>query len=305
MTGTELHYFRYEFFALGSDCVFQLFAATDALAHAASAEATREVLRIETRYSRYHEDSELYRINAAAARGGVVDVDPETAALIDYAYAGHRLSDGLFDISSGVLRKVWNFSSGQVPGDDAIAAILPLVGLDKVEWQPPRLTFNKAGMELDFGGIGKEYAADRVAQICKEKGIGHGLIDLGGDIALVGPRPDGSPWRIGIRDPAEPARPIMAVNLRTGGLATSGDYERCIEVDGHRYGHILNPLTGWPVRGLSSVSVFSEQCLTAGTLATIAMLKGRAGADWLQRRGVRHVVVDENDRVSGSEALIG
>lgn len=304
MTTNDLVYFKYEFNALGSDCIFQLFGAGDALAHAASAEAMREVFRIEARYSRYREDSELSRINTVAATGGTIEVDAETGALLDYAYACYRLSGGLFDITSGVLRKVWNFSSGRIPNENAISATLPLIGLDKIKWQSARLTFNTPGMELDFGGIGKEYAADRAAQICRTMGIGHGLIDLGGDVSLIGPRPDGSPWRIGIRDPVLPAQPLTTVNLTSGALATSGDYERCIEVNGQRYCHILNPLTGWPVRGVASASVISDECLIAGTLATIAMLKGADGAEWLRSRGVRHIVVDHNGRIGGTEMVI-
>ncbi len=144
-----LQYFRYEFFALGSDCVFQLYAATQTLAHAASAQATREVFRIEARYSRYRADSELSRINAVAAAGGWIDVDPEMATLLDYAYACHRLSGGLFDITSGILRKAWEFSSDRIPGDEAIAAILPFIGLDKIiyliEQQRHLLLWRQAG----------------------------------------------------------------------------------------------------------------------------------------------------------------
>jgi thiamine biosynthesis lipoprotein len=301
MTMSDLAYFKYEFFALGSDCVFQLFATCEAMAHAASAQATREVFRIEGRYSRYRDDSELSRINKVAAQGGTIEVDAETAALLDYAYACYRLSGGLFDITSGVLRKVWNFSSGRVPSKSDVTAILPRVGLDKIRWDSPRLTFDTPGMELDFGGIGKEYAVDRAAQICRAMGVEHGLIDLGGDISLIGPRADGSAWRIGIRDPTGPTQPLTTVGLASGALATSGDYERRIELNGQRYGHILNPRTGWPARGIISVSVISDECLIAGTLATIAMLKGRNGAAWLRSRGVRHIVVDQNGRVGGTE----
>lgn len=299
----SFHYFRYEFYALGSDCVFQLYAETEALAHAASAEATREVFRIEARYSRYRADSELSRINAVAGAGGSIDVDPETATLLDYAYACHRVSDGLFDITSGILRRAWDFSSDRIPGEQAIAAILPLIGLDKIEWKAPTLRFDTPGMELDLGGFGKEYAADRASDVLKKSGINSGLIDLGGDIRVVGPHPDGSLWRLGVCNPRTPGQPLALLDLKSGALATSGDYERYIEVDAERYCHILNPRTGWPARGLTSVSVICEECLVAGTLATIAMLKGPDGARWLNTIGVRSIVVDENGAVGGTEPL--
>ena len=294
--------YRFEFHALGSDCSLQLFAPTTALARDAAVAAEREVARIETRYSRYRPDSELSRINAAAMNGGSVTVDAETAGLIDYAYACYRKSDGLFDITSGVLRTVWNFASGPPPRPDAVAALLPRIGLDKIEWDNPRLTFATAGMELDFGGIGKEYAADRAAQICAAAGICHGLVDLGGDIRLLGPHPDGTPWKIGIRHPRRPETPMSAVDLVSGAIATSGDYERFMEVAGRRYCHILNPRTGWPVRELRSASVIGPDCLVAGTLATIAMLKGREGPDWLRALGVRHVVMDDDGGIAGTES---
>lgn len=298
-----LRCFRYEFYALGSDCVFQLHANSEALAHAASAEAIREVFRIEARYSRYRADSELSRINAVAATGGSIDVDPEMATLLDYAYACHRLSGGLFDITSGILRRAWDFSSSRIPGEEAIAVILPLMGLDKIRWKAPTLTFGTPGMELDLGGVGKEYAADRAADVLKKCGITAGLIDLGGDIRVVGPHPDGSAWRLGVRNPRSPAQPLTVLDLASGALATSGDYERYIEINGQRYCHILDPRTGWPARGLMSVSVICDECLVAGTLATIAMLKGPDGARWLTTIGVRRVVVDESGSVGGTEAV--
>ena len=292
----------FEFYALGSDCSLQLFAPDQSLAHDAAVASEREIGRIEARYSRYRPESELSRINETARSGGGIDVDAETAGLIDYAYACYRKSDGLFDITSGLLRRAWDFSSGNLPRGDAIAALLPRIGLDKIGWNKPRLTFATPGMELDFGGIGKEYAADRAAGLCAAMGLRHGLVDLGGDIRLIGPRPGGGSWRIGIRHPGIPDRPMAAVDLAAGALATSGDYERFIEVEGRRYCHILNPHTGWPARGLRSVSVIGPSCLVAGSLATIAMLKGRDGVAWLRSLGVGHLFVDEDGTMGGTEA---
>jgi thiamine biosynthesis lipoprotein len=295
---------KFEFFALGSDCALQLFAEGEGQAQEAATASIREVARIEARYSRYLEDSELSRINAIAKSGGTIGIDAETAGLLDYAFACYHKSDGLFDISSGPLRKAWDFSSGRLPSHQAIESLFPRIGLDKVIWNPPYLTFSRADMELDFGGIGKEYAADRAAGICKALGAQYGLVDLGGDIRLIGPRPDGSPWRIGIRHPRRPSTSIATVELTAGGLATSGDYERFLEADGQRYCHILSPRTGWPVQGLSSVSVISEDCLVAGSLATIAMLKGRNGGVWLRDLGVRHLIVNLDGVVTGTEVSV-
>jgi len=165
------------------------------------------------------------------------------------------------------------------------------------------LSFAQAGMELDFGGLGKEYAADRAAEVCGELGAGHGFVDLGGDIRVIGAQADGQPWRVGIRDPRDGAAVVAEVALSGGALATSGDYERFIELDGRRYCHILDPRTGWPAQGLSSVTVICDRCLVAGSLATSAMLRGREGGPWLEGLGVRHIVIDDGGRCSGTEPL--
>ena len=298
----------YPFDALGTACVMHLYAASAEVADAAAGAAIEEVERIEQRYSRYREDSTLAAINRSAATGGSIAVDDETGALLDYAFACHRMSDGLFDISSGILRRAWDFSSGQLPAAAEVAALLPHIGMDKLLWQRPRLTFLAPHMELDFGGIGKEYAADRAAAVCRTHGIAHGLIDLGGDICVLGPQADGSPWRIGIRDPQHPSQALAVLEIADGDLATSGNYERYIDHGGRRYGHLLNPQTGWPAGGpadwpgpgLSSVSVLASQCLLAGSLASIASLKGDAGKAWLAGLGVDHLWVDEAGHQGGS-----
>ncbi|HVU36259.1 MAG TPA: FAD:protein FMN transferase [Opitutaceae bacterium] len=269
---------RYTFPAMGSDCVLQLYDGSVEIAAAAEA----EVRRIEARYSRYLPDSLLSEINRVAAAGGSITVDSETAELIDCAELLHRMSRGLFDITSGILRRAWNFNSGQTAQQSDLDRILPLVGFEKLRWEAPRLSFPVAGMELDFGGIGKEYAVDRAAEVCAKAGIRHGLADLGGDLCAIGPRPDGSPWAVHIRHPRQTDAFIGVMNLLNGGLATSGDYERFVVVDGRRYSHILNPKTGWPTEGLASVTVIAPSCLAAGGFTTIAMLKGRDGPEWLR-----------------------
>jgi thiamine biosynthesis lipoprotein len=276
------------FLAMGSECSFHLFGDQGAAARA----ALTEVFRIENRYSRYLSTSLLAEINRVAAVGGGIGVDDETAALLDHAFACHRKSGGLFDITTGILRRAWDFSSGRVPPPEESARWLRLVGLPKVRWERPLLSFPVAGMELDFGGLAKEYAADRAAEVCRDHGIAHGLVDLGGDIRVVGPRPDGSPWSICIRDPRTPGSSLAQVSLFTGGLATSGDYERYVQGEVGRLGHILSPVTGRPVHGLASVSVIADTCLVAGSLATIAMLKADGGAGWLGELAVPSLWLD-------------
>lgn len=294
----------HRFHAMASDCAVHVHAENFAASTMIATAAEAEVRRIEQRYSRYRSDSELARINLAAAEGGVIEVDPETAGLISYAKACFQSSKGAFDITSGLLRQAWNCSRPSLPEQGEIDALLPRIGLDKVSLSNGRLAFAQAGMELDLGGLGKEYAADRAAEVCCSMGARHGFVDLAGDIRLIGPQADGQPWRIGIRDPRQPAALVAEVALDSGALATSGDYERFIELDGVRYCHLLDPRTGWPAQGLSSVTVISERCLVAGSLSTSAMLKGEAGGAWLESLGVRHIAVDDQGRCRGTEPLL-
>ena len=293
----------HRFHAMASDCAVHVQAETPAASAMIAIAAEAEVRRIEARYSRYRGDSELARINCVAAAGGTTDIDAETAGLIAYAKACFQSSGGAFDITSGLLRQAWNFSNARLPEQRQIDALLPRIGLDKVALSDGHLVFAQGGMELDLGGLGKEYAADRAAEVCSELGARHGFVDLGGDIRAIGPQHDGQPWRIGIRGSRDGAALVAEVALDAGALATSGDYERFIEVDGVRYCHILDPRTGWPAQGLSSVTVISERCLVAGSLATSAMLKGCNGVAWLKSLDVRHIAIDDQGRCSGTEPL--
>ena len=267
--------------------------------------AQAETERLEALYSRYRSSSLLSEINRVAARGGHVEVDAETASLLDYAATCHRESSGLFDITSGVLRRVWKFSKETTcrpPTAQQLRPLLELTGWEKLRWERPRLKFDLPGMEIDFGGIVKEYAADRVSARCREAGAAHGLVNLGGDISVIGARGDGAPWNIGIQHPEMPGTLLQTLALYRGGMTTSGDYERCFIVDGVRYGHVLNPRTGWPVRHLSSVTVAAEFCLVAGSASTIAMLKEADGPDWLATLGLPHLWVMPGGARGGSLA---
>jgi thiamine biosynthesis lipoprotein len=296
----RLRLYRHPFKAMGSPCEVALYAGSPGEAKRFIDAAIVDVERLEQRYSRYRADSLLSGINRAAAAGGSVEVDEETAGLLSYAETCWRESDGLFDITSGLLRQAWRFEQGQLPDPAAIESLLERVGWHRLRWRPPRLKF-APGMELDLGGIVKEYAADRVAALCWNAGVRHGIINLGGDVRIIGPRPDGGPWRIGIRHPRREAM-IESVELGSGSVATSGDYERCIVVGGVRYGHVLNPKTGWPVRHMAAVTVVGELCVVAGSASTIALLKEKEGPAWLERMGLPCLWVDVNGASGGTLA---
>ncbi|MGZ0079075.1 FAD:protein FMN transferase [Methylomonas sp. YC3] len=288
---------------MGTQCEIQLIATEHKQAKRIADIVTADVQRLEGLYSRYKPDSLLSSINQVAAMGGRITVDEETAGLLNYAATCHQQSDGLFDITSGILRQAWRFESGQLPDEQQINTLLKKVGWDKLRWQAPLLEFPLAGMELDFGGIVKEYAVDRAAGIARNAGARHGFINLGGDIKLIGPRPDGTAWRVGIHHPRQRQTLASTLALHNGAVASSGDYERCIIVNGQRYGHILNPQTGWPVRHLASVSVVGEFCVVAGSASTIAMLKEEQGPSWLEQLALPYLWIDVHGNSGGSLAV--
>ncbi len=297
---------RFRFRAMGSPCEF-LFYGKSRRAVAPIAEICgREILRLERKFSRYREDSLASRINRSAGDPTGIRVDGETAALLDFAATAHRESGGRFDPTSGVLRRVWDFRSGRLPDPRALEETLALVGWSKLRWTRPRLVLPIAGMELDFGGFVKEYAADRVAEIARREGLSSGLIDLGGDLAVVGPRPGDDPWFVGIRDPRNPEVAIARFALASGGLATSGDYERCMIVDGVRYGHLLDPRTGRShLSGPACVSVTAPHCLIAGATATIAMLHAEEDAPgFLSGIGLPHLLITQSGELGGTTRLL-
>ena len=295
-----MEYYRHTFAAMACAAEVQLYADGPEQARRAFAAAQTEVGRIEAKYSRYRDDSLLTAINRGAG-GPPVAIDAETSALLDYAHACWRQSGGLFDITAGVLRRVWDFRRGVVPDRASLQRALECIGWNRVRRGNDTIAL-ETDMEIDFGGMGKEYAADRAATAAGALGIRHGLVNLGGDLRLIGAHPDGRPWRVGIVHPRAAARTVAHVSLAEGGLATSGDYERFFIHDGARYCHILNPRTGWPVNGPQSVSVIAPLCTVAGSCATIAMLNEEGAAQYLRAQGLAYLVVDRSGQVSGTLA---
>ena len=296
--------FRFTFRAMAGEHELQVCAGAEADARRAADAAIADVVRIEAKYSRYRDDSLTTRINRAAG-GAPVPIDDETAALLRYADRCHAMSDGKFDLTSGVLRRVWDFRAAlpRLPDAAALAAARALIGWRDVEWDDRAIRLPRAGMEIDFGGLGKEYAADRMATLCREHGIASGLVNLGGDVRAIGAQPDGAPWRIGIRDPRTPERAIAGVDVVDAAVATSGDYERFIVVDGVRYCHLLDPATGMPVAHWRSVSVVAPLAIVAGSLATIAMLLEARGEAFLAAQDAAYLAIDARGALRRSSAI--
>ena len=291
-TLAQMDSYGFQFQAMSSTCEIRLDGDDEAVLAAAAQRAIGEVQRLESTYSRYRADSIVSRINAAAGSGEGIEVDAETSALLDFAGQLHALSNGLFDITSGVRRRVSDFKAGKLPQPNHLRELLPLLGWHRVERREQQVYLPQAGMELDFGGFGKEYAADRAMAVLAEAGQRHGFVNLGGDIRVLGPRANGSAWRFCIQHPRRENATIASVEMVEGALASSGDYERFFEIDGQRYCHILDPRTGRPVRAWSSVSVTAPACIAAGALSTIAMLKGEHALDFLATQRASYFAVD-------------
>jgi len=251
-----------------------------------------EVWRIEDKYSRYDRQSICSQINTSEGRK--ISIDEETYLLLNFAEQCYQLSDGLFDISSGVLRKVWAFDGlscecQHFPNQDDINNILSFVGWHKVIYDRHSITLpNK--MQIDFGGIGKEYAVDRCILLAKQLTDKPLLVNLGGDLAVTGPREENQPWQVAIENPKSnkpEKKQDMIIAINQGALATSGDAKRFLIKDGIRYGHILNAKTGWPVaEAPRSITTVAPQCIQAGILATLALLQGKDAESFLTEQEI-------------------
>lgn len=288
--------FSIEFNAMGGRCEIKIAADNDMAAHRVAMDAISEVRRIEHKFSRYRTDSIVSRMNASAGKNWI-DVDEETSSLLSYANEVYLSSEGLFDITTGIVTRAWNFRDGIIPSENQLRALLQRTGWEKVQHANCRVYLAEQGMEIDFGGFGKEYAADRAAGVLLASGAQHGYVNLGGDMRFIGPQPDGSPWQIGIQDPRDQDKTIASIPMYGGAIATSGDYERFFEINGKRYCHIVDPRNGEPVTFWRSISVLAPLAITAGSCSTIAMLKQQDGIDFLNRTGMRYLAVDQDGKL--------
>jgi thiamine biosynthesis lipoprotein len=246
--------------------------------------ARSETQRIERKYSRYRKDNIVAEINQADGR--TVTLDDETAGLIEFAAELYELSEGRFDVTSGLLRRAWTFDgSDRLPQAATVEALLQNIGWSRVRWQPPQLTL-QAGMEIDLGGIGKEYAVDKVYGLLEQAFEGAFLVNFGGDLRARGPRADGSHWQIGVEKVSEGQ--VELIELGTAALATSGDSQRYLLKDGVRYSHILDPRSGWPVTDAPrAVTVIAASCLQAGIFSTLGLMMGQDAEEFLAAQDVQ------------------
>jgi thiamine biosynthesis lipoprotein len=277
---------RLEFRALGTQCIIQYRQKDDRAALSFAAEALGWLGAFEAKFSRFRPDSIVSRVNAAAGREWV-PVDAEMERMLDVAGGLYNLTEGILDATMLPLQRVWDWKTvhEKLPDPSAVKHALSLTGWQKVQRRPGAVFLPEEGMGLDFGGFGKELAVDRLAQLARDRGIRDALIDLGRDIYAMGGNGVHPFWHIGIEDARRPGTCWGGLALTERAVSSSGDYARFFMHDGVRYGHILDPRTGWPVtNGLRSVTVVAKSCLEAGVYSTAVFVLGaRHGIDFASR----------------------
>jgi len=235
------------------------------------------VTDFEAKYSRYRPASLISKINAMAGKEWV-ETDAELESILKLCDWFTWRTGGVFDASTLPIAKLWDYHAENpvVPGSDEIHRALDLIGWSKVQRRSGGIFLPQAGMGLDLGGIGKEYAVDRIFEQSRQWAIEDIAVDFGRDLRVRGQPPEGGEWRVGLEHPLDPQRCSGGVAVRDRAVATSGGYARSFTADGKSYIHILDSRTGWPVdNGCQSVSVIAPTCTEAGVLSTTAFILGR------------------------------
>ena len=255
-----------------------------------------ETRRIEYLISEWIDTTQVSRLNAGAGKGPV-KVSPELYELIRRSIFISEITQGAFDISFGGVGKLWNFKNDkpELPDSSAVNMALGSVGYQHIIlMDSSRVFLSRPGMKIGFGGIGQGYAAEMVRKMLIDKGIMSGVVNASGDITAWGTRSDGSPWKMGIGDPTDPSKVLLWLPVKNGAISTSGDYENYFEIDGVRYGHIIDPRTGYPAKGVQSVTIIGPDAELADALATAVFVMGvETGLDFIEQLpGYDCIIVD-------------
>ena len=253
--------------------------AYGAEAEEAVEKAVEEIVRLDELLSTGDADSEVALVNENG--GGVLSTD--TRYLLELSMALYQDTEGMFDIAVYPVMEAWGFTSGEyrVPSEQEIAQLLPLTDISGINFdsETSGLTFEVDGMKIDFGGIAKGYTSSRIKEIFEEHHVACGLINLGGNVHVLGKKPDGSLWNVAIQSPHEADGMLGVVSIQDKAVITSGGYERYFEEDGISYHHIIDPRTGYPAEnGLESVTIVSEDGALADGLSTSLFVMGKEKA---------------------------
>ena len=275
-TTASAGFYKLSFRAMSTECRVHFRSLSPAGARDFQNDLVRWVAGFEARYSRFIPESIISRINAAAGSSWV-ELDTETDRLFTLCQELYFFTCGTFDPTTLPLIRLWNWKSEPAvfPEAAAVKAAMELVGWRKLQRRPGAIFLPRAGMGLDLGGIGKEYAVDQVTQMALPRGIENILVDFGQDLRVHGQPPEKGAWHIGLEDPKNPGKCWAGVAVTDHAVASSGDYLRGFTSQGRRYGHILDPRSGYPVdNGCRAVTVIAPSCTVAGILSTTAFILG-------------------------------
>lgn len=295
---------------MGNRFEFTVIAENKEIGNQAIEQAIAEVKRIEELLSTFKNSSQANEINDQA---GIkpVKIDREVLQLISRANKISSITDGAFDITYGSIDKsLWNFDLNMtsLPDKDTALKTVDLINYHHVLINDEECTvmLKNKGMRIGFGGIGKGYAADKAKQILQNLGIKSGIVNAAGDLITWGEQLNGSAWTIGIADPDQSGRPFSSLNISNMAIATSGNYEKFVIIDGKRYSHTIDPKTGLPVSGIKSVSIICPSAELADALATPVVVMGvKVGLNLInQLKHVECVIIDDHDKLYTSKNII-
>jgi|JI10StandDraft_1071094.scaffolds.fasta_scaffold00065_79 thiamine biosynthesis lipoprotein len=290
---------------MGNHFEFSVVSDDERWAEAQIDEAINEVQRIEALLTTFQPNSQTNQINSNA---GItpISVDKEVFDLIERSLRISALTQGAFDITYGSIdKKLWNFDRTMttLPDQETAHNLVRLINFRNVLMNHEKQTvfLKEEGMRIGFGGIGKGYAADCAKAIMQKAGATDGVVNAAGDLTVWGKQPDGSAWTIGIADPNRKL-PFASLQLTDVSVATSGNYEKYVVIDGKKYSHTIDPRTGYPVHGIKSVTIICCHAELADAMATPVMVMGiSAGLNLInQMKDIACIIVDDQDNIHHS-----
>jgi FAD:protein FMN transferase len=278
-------------------------------AKARIAEGVAEISRIERLLTTYSATSQTYDINENA---GIrpVKVDKEVFDLIERSLRISKVTQGAFDISYGSIdKRFWNFDMQMktLPDRETARQAVRLINYQNILLDPNETTvfLKEKGMRIGFGGIGKGYAAEMAKRVMQQNGVKHGIVNASGDLVTWGNQPNGKPWTVGVADPEERNKPFSYLNISNMAVATSGNYEKYVLIDGKKYSHTIDPKTGFPVTGIKSVTIITTNAEIADAMATPIMVMGiKIGLNLInQMQQIACIIIDEQNKLHTSKNI--
>ena len=271
--------------------------------------AVEEIKRIEKLLTTFNESSQTNQINQQAGIAPI-KVDREVFELIERSIRISKVTDGAFDITYGSIdKKLWNFDQTMttLPSVNEAKSMVRLINYQNIllDKEAQTVMLKEADMRLGFGGIGKGYAAEMAKALLIRQGVKSGIVNASGDLTTWGNQPNGKPWTIGIVDPDHKKQPFSYLNVTNMAVATSGNYEKYVMIDGVKYSHTINPKTGLPVTGIKSVTIISPNAEIADAMATPVTIMGiKAGLNMInQINYLGCIIIDDQNKIYTSKNI--